>query len=462
MKSYIWLAIMATISLFCPVTNSGSSWRYSGEEHQCSLYLYTDPFLWKQVFKMKDYNATATYNEIKGLLLRGVDRANEVFSGAEFYGRGTKIHKGISFKLAAYHIDTDQECQDGGLVKDVHRRSSELFYETECEELEEVEIAKLCQIKPSCPSRKNGTLDSRLQDRNVFCKHIRSMRFYLHAFSSNHVKKFHHEDFCLSFAFTHRNLDDFQGIAWIKGHDPNNTHSMQYYGYCAKEDPACLPGYFRNTGVVNAQVDSNNGHLKEEVIFDVFVHELGHSLGAKHDDHNLECNSNGRKDFLMTGDARRILSNKITHRLSVCSNREIGRNLDRSRCWKERQGYKKKTLKMRNATSDLNSAGGSELRKVDERRQTAQEIVNRIFYGAMALLAVTITISLAFNVYHWVSTHYGYLYNSSNVNGSLAYSRSGSASKDEWLIQHDTKSIRAYTSLTSPEKICQKSLQVAV
>ena len=57
-------------------------------------------------------------------------------------------------------------------------------------------------------------------------------------------------------------------------------------------------------------------------------------------------------------------------------------------------------------------AGGSELRKVDERRQTAQEIVNRIFYGAMALLAVTITISLAFNVYHWVSTHYGYLYKS--------------------------------------------------
>ena len=59
-------------------------------------------------FVFSDYNATATYNEIKGLLLRGVDRANEVFSGAEFYGRGTKIHKGISFKLAAYHIDTDQ------------------------------------------------------------------------------------------------------------------------------------------------------------------------------------------------------------------------------------------------------------------------------------------------------------------------------------------------------------------
>ena len=122
----------------------------------------------------------------------------------------------------------------------------------------------------------------------------------------------------------------------------------------------------------------------------------------------------------------------LLDRLSVCSNREIGRNLDRSRCWKERQGYKKKKLKLHNATSDPNSgklkgrhqniasfsqwinflAGGSEFGEVDERRQTAQEIVNRIFYGAMALLAVTITLSLAFNVYHWVSTHYGYLYKS--------------------------------------------------
>ena len=50
----------------------------------------------------------------------------------------------------------------------------------------------------------------------------------------------------------------------------------------------------------------------------------------------------------------------------------------------------------------------------------------------------------------------------SNVNSSLAYSRSGSASKEKWLIQQDTESIRAYTSLTSPEEICQKSLQVAV
>ena len=45
----------------------------------------------------------------------------------------------------------------------------------------------------------------------------------------------------------------------------------------------------------------------------------------------------------------------LLDRLSVCSNREIGRNLDRSRCWKERQGHKKRKLKLHNATSDSNS-----------------------------------------------------------------------------------------------------------
>ena len=79
-------------------------------------------------------------------------------------------------------------------------------------------------------------------------------------------------------------------------------------------------------------------HLLADVIQDVFVHEVGHSLGAKHDDRNLECNSMGYDNYLMTGDAKRILSAQISHQLSVCSNREIGKNLDRVTCWDSRQG----------------------------------------------------------------------------------------------------------------------------
>ena len=55
-------------------------------------------------------NVTATYDEIEGLLKKSMAHANQVFSGAEFYGSGTKIHKGISFKLARFHIDSDADC----------------------------------------------------------------------------------------------------------------------------------------------------------------------------------------------------------------------------------------------------------------------------------------------------------------------------------------------------------------
>ena len=43
------------------------------------------------------------------------------------------------------------------------------------------------------------------------------MRFYLHAFSSNaSISKYKLDEYCLSYAFTYRETEDFQGIAWIK------------------------------------------------------------------------------------------------------------------------------------------------------------------------------------------------------------------------------------------------------
>jgi len=313
-----WL--VATFLLLSLTAATGRiTWKYSGDEHVCSLYVYTDPFLWRQVHKNHGFNATATYEAIQHLIEASVEHANNVFSVAEFYGSGTRIHKGISFVLADYHIDNDQDCQPQPV------RRAENFDETDCEEMEHVSMRDLCRVKPRC--RTNQT--------NIFCNHIQSMRFYLHAFSTQA-----HQDFCLAFAFTFRNLEDFQGIAWIKGHDPNRTSTQTYYGYCSERDPRCETGgnqfYYRNTGVVNAQVHGD--YFIEDVFKDIFVHELGHSLGAKHDDRNPLCNTLGIDNYLMTGNAKKILLAQITHQLSICSNREIGRNLDHVTCWSERRG----------------------------------------------------------------------------------------------------------------------------
>ena len=53
------------------------------------------------------------------------------------------------------------------------------------------------------------------------------MRFLLHAFSANvleFLKNTKLSNICLAYAFTYRDLDDFQGIAWIKVSSPIRVH----------------------------------------------------------------------------------------------------------------------------------------------------------------------------------------------------------------------------------------------
>ena len=73
------------------------------------------------------------------------------------------------------------------------------FHEVDCVE-PNVPMVDICSFKPECRIKEN-----------IFCNDIRSMRYFLHAFSS-----MQHDKHCLAFAFTYREMSDFQGIAWIK------------------------------------------------------------------------------------------------------------------------------------------------------------------------------------------------------------------------------------------------------
>ena len=60
--------------------------------------------------------------------------------------------------------------------------------------------------------------------------------------------------------------------------------------------------YFRNTGVVNLHLV--RGLLSEKSAVHIFIHELGHSFGARHDNESDDCLNLTDETFLMTGDAK--------------------------------------------------------------------------------------------------------------------------------------------------------------
>ncbi|XP_040573126.1 disintegrin and metalloproteinase domain-containing protein 10 homolog [Lepeophtheirus salmonis] len=278
----------------------------SFNEHVCSLFIYTDPFLWRHIYRsMKgSKRAERTRLKIEKLLTESVTRVNEAFSMAEFYGSGQTIHKGVHFSLLDYIIDDDTRC----------------FSDTEYCDEKVMPMGEMCNEPIVCDNLKH-----------VFCNNLTSLRFYLHAFSAFR----NHGAFCLSYAFTYRNMSDFQGIAWVKGYDQSDERSLSHYGYCSLNDEKCqdesLQYYYRNTGVVNFHRLGEN--FSTSIGANVFIHEIGHSLGSTHDDKVSECNPQGHDLYLMTGKAENILLQRNSDRLSACSSREIGRNLDKVTCW---------------------------------------------------------------------------------------------------------------------------------
>ena len=67
----------------------------------------------------------------------------------------------------------------------------------------------------------------------------------------------------------------------------------------------------------------SSGILAESTSVNVFAHELGHSLGAKHDDLVSDCNPVGSDSYLMTGNSKVLKNNFLGHfqiqRIKCCT-----------------------------------------------------------------------------------------------------------------------------------------------
>ena len=57
-----------------------------------------------------DGNATAAHSRITSLVSSMVSKANQVYLTSEFYGQGTRIHRGVRISLTETVIDRGSQC----------------------------------------------------------------------------------------------------------------------------------------------------------------------------------------------------------------------------------------------------------------------------------------------------------------------------------------------------------------
>ncbi|TRZ01190.1 hypothetical protein DNTS_035506 [Danionella cerebrum] len=99
-------------------------------------------------------------------------------------------------------------------------------------------------------------------------------------------------DYCLSYLLTDRDFSGVLGLAWTGQID-------NWGGICSKMIPKAGRNYSHNTGLVTLQ---NFGYyLSSKLVHLTFAHELGHSLGAPHDE-GSDCG-----DLKITGGKGRFL-----------------------------------------------------------------------------------------------------------------------------------------------------------
>ncbi|RNA27853.1 disintegrin and metallo ase domain-containing 10 isoform X1 [Brachionus plicatilis] len=109
----------------------------------------------------------------------------------------------------------------------------------------------------------------------------------------NHVSLNNFDQYCLSYTFTSRDFaDGTLGLAWLASADGTIG------GICQKRATVINETKSLNSGIVS--LVSFGSRVPERVNQITFAHEVGHSLGAKHDPETSECQPGGSSgNFIM-------------------------------------------------------------------------------------------------------------------------------------------------------------------
>ncbi|XP_030377624.1 disintegrin and metalloproteinase domain-containing protein 10 [Scaptodrosophila lebanonensis] len=261
---------------------SGSGRGREDNKNTCSLYIQTDPLIWRHIREgIADHDRghrsevdEKTREEITSLIAHHVTAVNYIYRNTIFDGRS--VHRNIRFEVQRIKIDDDSACR----------------------------------------TSYNGP-------HNAFCNEHMDVSNFLNLHSLED-----HSDFCLAYVFTYRDFTGGTlGLAWVASASGASGGICEKY----KTYTETVGGQYQstkrslNTGIITFV--NYNSRVPPKVSQLTLAHEIGHNFGSPHD-YPQECRPGGLNgNYIMFASATSG-DRPNNSKFSPCSIRNISNVLD--------------------------------------------------------------------------------------------------------------------------------------